>query len=279
MKSDLFISLLLALFFAASLSGVCAGEEQETALTVEGIGFHRDKGDRERIVLECNQSCMPTLSTIEGKNLQMIMEVTGVSESRTNAHDVKIWGKSISRLRSYFDSKTRIFRLTIEMNPSKYYNVYPIQDPSDNTYTLMISEGKPRGSEHAKGSSLSPEKRITILRSGLRREATRQQETGGISEKQKAVKVVRDLQSLDQGRAQLNNGEVSAKVDTVAPIPLAHPQDSPIERLRRSAYDNLANGRRARAVEDWIQAARLGDTTVQSYLDFLRVKWREDPTP
>ena len=48
-------------------------------------------------------------------------------------------------------------------------------------------------------------------------------------------------------------------------------------RLRGNAYDNLAY--RRKAMEDWTRAARLGDTTMQSYLDFLQVKWRENPAP
>ena len=57
---------------------------------------------------------------------------------------------------------------------------------------------------------------------------------------------------MDQGGSQVKGGEFDAKANTFAPIPLAQPQDNPIEHLRRSAYDNLANGWGARAVEDWI---------------------------
>lgn len=48
-------------------------------------------------------------------------------------------------------------------------------------------------------------------------------------------------------------------------------------RLRGNAYDNLAD--RQKAMEDWTRAARLGDTTMQSYLDFLQVKWWENSAP
>ena len=84
-----------------------------------------------------------------------------------------------------------------------------------------------------------------------------------------AMKAAKDMQSVDQGRSQLNAREFAAGVDTLTQILAAHPQDSLSYRLRGNAYDNL--GDRQKAVEDWTQAARLGDTTMQSYLDFLQV--------
>jgi Flp pilus assembly protein TadD len=88
-----------------------------------------------------------------------------------------------------------------------------------------------------------------------------------------AVKATRGMHSVDQGRSQLNADEFASAVDTFTQILAAHPQDSLSYRLRGNAYDNL--GDRAKAVEDWTQAARLGDTLMQSYLDFLQVNWRE----
>ena len=141
----------------------------------------------------------------------------------------------------------------------------------------MISEWKPGGSENAKGPSLSQEKRITILRPGLRPEEGKRQEAVASPEKTRDVKVTKDLPSVEQGRSQLNSGEFAAAVDTFTQILAVHPQDSMSYRLRGNAYDNL--GDRQKAVEDWTQAARSGDTTLQSYLDFLQVKWRENPDP
>jgi Flp pilus assembly protein TadD len=80
---------------------------------------------------------------------------------------------------------------------------------------------------------------------------------------------------LDHGRLQMSAGEFTAAIETFTLILTAYPQDSLIYRLRGNAYDNL--GDQEKAIEDWTQAARLGDTIIQSYLDFLGVKWRENP--
>jgi len=78
-----------------------------------------------------------------------------------------------------------------------------------------------------------------------------------------------------RGRAQLNAGEFAAAVDTFTQLLAAHPQDSLGYRLRGNAYDNL--GDRQKAMEDWTEAARLGDAVLLSYLDFLQVMRRENP--
>ena len=83
--------------------------------------------------------------------------------------------------------------------------------------------------------------------------------------------------SVEQGRSQLNDGEFAAAVDIFTQILATHPQDSMIYRLRGDAYDNL--GDQQKALVDWMQAARLGDITLQSYLDSLEVKWRDNPAP
>jgi len=285
MNSKAFILLLLVLCFTVSFSGLCAGEDQKTDLTVKKIAFTRDKGGRERITLFCNRSCVPELSSVEGENPRVIMDMKGVFLIQTKARNINAGGKMVKRVRSYFDKQTKILRVVLDMEPSKYYIVRPMQDPSGNTYMLTIYEAislleqKTEGSKDTEGSPLSQEMRITILRPDLKpgKQEGKLQEAAPSPEKRRAMKAVKDLQSVDQGRSQLNAGEFAAAVDTFTQILATHPQDSLSYRLRGNAYDNLAD--RQKAMEDWMQAARLGDTTLQSYLDFLQVKWRENPAP
>ena len=285
MNSKAFILLLLVLCFTVSFSGLCAGEDQKTDLMVKKIAFTRDKGGRERIALFCNRSCVPELSSVEGENPRVIMDMKGVFLIQTKARNITTGGEMVKRVRSYLDKQTQILRVVLDMEPSKDYVVLPMQDPSANTYMLTIyeaissSEQKSGGNKDTMGSPLSQEMRITILRPDLRpvEQEGKRQEAVPSPEKRRAVKIVKDLQSVDQGRSQLNAGEFAAAVDTFTQILAAHPQDSLSYRLRGNAYDHLAD--RQKAVEDWTQAARLGDTTLQSYLDFLQVKWRVNPAP
>ena len=283
MNSKSFILLLLVFCFVVSFSGLCAAEVPKTALVVKNIAFTRDKGDGEKIALLCNQSCIPELFSLEEENPRVVIDMRGVFLIQTEERNINIGGKFVKRVRSYLDKQTKILRVVLDLEPSKYYIVRPMQDPSDNKYTLTISEAtslseqKPKGSKDAKGAPQSQGKRITILHPDLRpgKQEGKPQEVAPSPEKPKEVEASKDAQPVDQGRSQLNAGEFAAAVDTFTQIIAANPENSLSYRLRGNAYGNL--GDRRKAVEDWTQAARLGDATLQSYLDFLEIKWRDNP--
>ena len=287
MNSKLFILPLIVLYFAVSFSGICSGEDKKTTLTVKKIAFTRDKSGGESISLFCNQSCTPELSFLEGENPRVVMDMKGVSLIQTKTRNVNTRGKLVKSVRSYLDGQTNILRVVLDLQPSKSYIVRPMQNPPENAYVLTIyedlslSEEKPGGIGDDKGSPLTQEKQITNLRPDPRPEEQEGnlKEAAQSPENRSDVKATKEAQSVDQGGLQLNAGELAAEIDAFTQITAAHPPDSLIYRLRRNAYDNLVSGRRDKAVEDWIQAARLGDATLQSYLDFLQVKWRENPAP
>jgi tetratricopeptide (TPR) repeat protein len=275
--------LLFAVCCAVTFSGLCFGKDQNTDLTVKIIAFARDKGGSERIVLFCNQPCMPELSAIEEENPRVVLDMKGVVLIQTKARNVDTGGRLVKRIRSYLDKQTSILRVVLDMDPSKYYLVCPVRGPSGNTYALSIRERtspsgqKPGGDEEAEDSRLPQEKHIHIVRPDQRPgEKNKPREAAPGQEKSGVAKPGKDLPSVDQGRAQLNAGEFSAAVETFTEILVAHPRDSLVYRLRGNAYDNL--GDRQKAVEDWTQAARLGDAALQSYLDFLQIMWRDNPT-
>ena len=278
MNGKSFLSLLFALCLVVVFSGLCTGEEPK-ALMVKKIAFARDKDGKERISLTCNQACAPELSSMEGEKPRVIMDIKEVSLIQTKTRKINTHGKWVKQVRSYWDKRTKILRIVLDLESSKHFIVHPMQDPSGNTYMLTIYEsassaGKvAKGNKNAGGSLPSQEMSITIVRSdpGTAQEG-QLREAAIHSEKPVTVKATQDVPSMYQGRSQMNAGEFSAAVDTFTRILATHPEDSLSYRLRGNAYDNLAE--RKNAEEDWTRAARLGDTTMQSYLDFLQVKWR-----
>ena len=159
MNSIPLIPFILVLCLVLSFASPCAGEDTKTALTVKSIAFNRSKDGIEKIALFCNQSCVPKLFSLEGENPRVVMDMKGVFLIQTKARNIGTGGKLVKRVRSYLDKDTKILRIVLDMEPSKYYIVRPIQDPSGN-YRLTINEDT--------GSSRSQEKRITILRPDLR---------------------------------------------------------------------------------------------------------------
>jgi tetratricopeptide (TPR) repeat protein len=285
MNGKRFIILLLVPCFLLSISCLCYSDDSKNTLTVKKIVFTSDKIGGEWISVFCDQSCTAELSSLEGENPRVVMDMKGVSLIQTKTRTVNTRGNLVKRIRNYLDKPTNRLRVVLDLESSKSYIVRPRHDPPDNVYVLMIyedtflSEQKPGRTGDDKGSLLSQEKRITILRPDLRpvEQKRNVQETAPSPKKQSSVEAVKDVPSVEQGQSQLNDGEFTAAVETFTLILAAHPQDSQSYRLRGNAYGNL--GDQQKAVEDWTQAARLGDTIIQSYLDFLGVKWQENPAP
>ncbi len=282
MNGQRFMIPILAICLVVSFSGLCSGKEKKSPLTVKNITFTSDQTGGEWITLFCNQSCTPDLFTLEEENPRVFIDIKGVSQIQTKARNFNTGGKLVKRIRSYLNEQTKILRVVLDMEPSKNYIVCPIQDPFNNAYILRIDEQelKPGGSGDDGSSPLSQEKRITILRPDLKpgeQQVRKPQEIVTSPEKLDVAKITKAPQSVGQGRLQMNAGDFAASVETFTLILAAYPQDSLSYRLRGNAYDNL--GDRQKAIEDWIQAARLGDTIIQSYLDYQGVKWRETPAP
>ncbi len=268
MNGKHFILHFLVLCFIVGLPGLCIGEDAKAGLIVKNIAFNRVKGGIERITLSCNQSCAPELFSIEEENPRVVMDMKGVLQIQTKSRSVETGGKYVKRVRNYLDNETKILRIVLDMEPSKYFIVRPLQHPSSNTYSLTIRKDDT-------ASHSSQDMRIKLLLPDLRpaREGGKLPKAKSINNKRKVVKNYEEL--VVQGRSQLNDSEFVAAADTFTQILKTHPRDSLSYRLRGNAYDNL--GDRQKAVDDWTQAARLGDTTLESFLDFIEVKWRENP--
>ena len=216
----------------------------------------------------------------------MIMDMKGVSLIQTKNRTINTGGKLVIRIRNYLDKETNILRVVLDLEPSKSYIVRPRHDAPKNSYMITIyedtslSKKRPGGSGDTKGSLASKEKQITILRPDLRPEEQQEGKPREATTSQEKLSVARDTKApatLDHGRSQMNAGDFAAAIETFTLILTVYPQDSLCYRLRGNAYDNLGN--RQKALEDWTQAARLGDTTIQSFLDHLGVNWRKNSAP
>jgi len=270
MNGNPFIFLFISLCFAVSFVSPYTSEASQDPLVVKDIAFKRDKTGTERVSILCNQFCTPELFPLEEGNPRVVMDIKEVLLIQTRTRNINTGGKLVKRVRSYLDKKTRILRVVLDLEPSKNYFVHPIQDPSGKMYVLTIKEDT--------DSPLSQEKHITILRPDLKpaKQEGKPRETMPSPEKRPAVQAAEEIQPVEQGK-QYTAREFAEAVDKYTKILDADPKGRMSYRLRGNAYDNL--GDRQRAVEDWTRAARLGDTILQSYLDFLQVKWRGNPVP
>ena len=77
MNGKRFIIPILDLCLFVGFSGLCSGKDHESALTVKRIVFTSDKTGGERISLFCNQSCTPEISSLDGNNPRVVMNMEG----------------------------------------------------------------------------------------------------------------------------------------------------------------------------------------------------------
>jgi hypothetical protein len=269
MNRKLMAALILVPSFLASLAMPCSGEDSKTALTVNKVLFGRMRGDIEKVTLFCSQTCVPRLSSVEDGSPRVVMDVEGVSPVRPKSLNVNVGGKYVKKVRSYFDKEANVLRIVLDLDPAKYYLVSPKQDPSGNYMVAIKGETDAPWGEKTHITLLHPDLRQEVQGGQLAETPSRQENPG-------AIGVVKGQPSLDEGRSQLKAGKFAAAVDTFTDILAARPQDSLAYRLRGNAYDNL--GDRQKAIADWSQAARLGDSMLPSFLDFLQVKWRQNQT-
>jgi len=273
----------LAVCLVLSSYGICMAQGQTTTLSVKAIAFKADKDGNERVSVLCSQSCVPALSSMGGKDAKLIMDFEGVSFIERKHRNLPVPGKYVKKIRSYLDKDTKKLRVVLDMAPSKYFTVQALQDQPVNAYTLSIAE-----KQRAKGKDAeTQEKRISIA-GGAQKPTDKDLKPTETAVKQEPVseaKVVVDEKAKpavdrstpDRGRTQMNTGDYAGAIKTFTEIIAENPRESLPYRLRGNAYQNI--GDREKAVGDWVTAARLGDTTVQSYLDFMQVKWKEAPKP
>jgi hypothetical protein len=151
MNSKHLILLLLVLCITVVFSSICFGKDNKTSLRIKKIVFTSDKDGGERLTLLCNQSCVGELSALEESKPRVVMDMKGVVKIQAKARNLNTKGKLVKKVRSYLNKRTKILRVVLDMDPSKYYIVRPMQDPSGNRFMLVIHEKPVRSGGGAEG--------------------------------------------------------------------------------------------------------------------------------
>jgi tetratricopeptide (TPR) repeat protein len=283
MKTKHWVLTCLTVCLVFSSYGIGVAQDQTTTLSVKGIVFKADKDGQERVAVLCSQACVPALSSLEGKKAKFIMDFAGVSLMEPKYRNIPVSGKYVKKIRSYLDKDTKKLRVVLDMAPSKHFIIYVLPDQTVNAFSLSIAE-----KQRAKGKYAGTKERRISIAEQAQRPIDKDLKPGGTAEKQEPVsgakvavdeksKLAADRGSADRGRSQMNAGDYTGAIKTFTEIIVENPRDSLPYRLRGNAYQNTGDIKKA--VGDWITAARLGDASVQSYLDFMQIDWKEAPKP
>ena len=111
---------------------------QDIDIEVKNIRFNLNDGN-ESIFIEFNRFYTPEISSIEGKEPRIVLDIENVFAFKKEWAVINVEGKLIKRIRSSMDYKTRKARIVLDLEPSKDYFVQPVFGERENIYSLQIS--------------------------------------------------------------------------------------------------------------------------------------------
>ena len=113
---------------------------QNLNIDVKNISFNLNKDGNESIFIEFNRFYTPVISSIEGKEPRIVLDIENVSSFKEEWSVIKVEGKLIKQIRSSMDYKARKARIVLDLEPSKDYIFKPLFGVRENIYSLQISE-------------------------------------------------------------------------------------------------------------------------------------------
>lgn len=278
MKARYSLLSCFAVLFVLCSYGLCMAQDQAATLNVKEIVLKADKGGKERVSVLCNQTCVPSLSKLEGKKARLIMDFARASFIEPKYRSMPVSGKYVRKIRSYLNHESNKLRVVLDMAPLKHFIVTASQEPTADTFSLIISEKhRTKGSSKIRGGGITIVDRIqkTIDKPPKPQKVAEKPEPVSVTKVAGVEKPTPASHNIfvDRGRSQMNAGDYKGAIKTFTQIIAENPKDSLPYRLRGNAYQNM--GDRQKAIEDWTTAARLGDPIIRSYLDYMQIDWKE----
>jgi len=108
-------------------------------IDVKNISFKLKNNGNESIFIEFNRFYTPAISSVEGKEPRIVLDIENVSSFKKEWSVIKVEGKLIKQIRSSMDYKARKARIVLDLEPSKDYFVQPVFGEREHIYSLQIS--------------------------------------------------------------------------------------------------------------------------------------------
>ena len=112
---------------------------QNLNIDVKNISFNLNKDGNESIFIEFNRFYTPAISSIDGKEPRIVLDIENVSSFKEEWAVIKVEGEFIKQIRSSMDYKAHKARIVLDLEPSKDYFVQPVFGERENIYSLQIS--------------------------------------------------------------------------------------------------------------------------------------------
>ena len=118
---------------------VSAESGQNLNVDVKNISFKLGNNGNESIFIEFNRFYTPAISSIEGKEPRIVLDIENVSSFKKEWAVIKVEGKYIKQIRSSVDYKARKARIVLDLEPFKDYFIQPQFGKKENIYSLQVS--------------------------------------------------------------------------------------------------------------------------------------------
>ena len=113
---------------------------KEAPLMLRNISVKFGPVGHERVFIEFNRDATPEISSIEGKDPRIVIDVKNVLSMRQGLKKVDVQGRLIRQIRSNLDYASRRLRIVVDLVPAKNYDVEPVFYRAEKIYVLNISE-------------------------------------------------------------------------------------------------------------------------------------------
>ena len=112
---------------------------KEPPLEVKNIAVKFEPAGHEKVFIDFNRDVAPELSSIEGKDPRIVIDIKNVSSVRQGLTRINVRGKLIRQIRSSLDHASRQLRIVVDLSPSISYEVEPAFYKAEKIYVLDIS--------------------------------------------------------------------------------------------------------------------------------------------
>jgi hypothetical protein len=121
-------------------TAVAPASREEQPLMLKNITFKFEPAGHEKVFIDFNRDVVPEISSIEGNDPRIVIDIKNVLSVRQGLARIKVQGKLIRQIRSALDRTSHRLRIVLDLAPLRNFEVEPAYYKAEKMYVLDISE-------------------------------------------------------------------------------------------------------------------------------------------
>lgn len=119
---------------------VAPASREAPTLILKNITVKSEPAGHEKVFMDFNRDVSPEISSIDGNNPRIVIDIKNVLSIRQGLTRIKARGKLILQLRSALDRSSHRLRIVVDLAPSRNYEVEPVYYKAEKIYVIDINE-------------------------------------------------------------------------------------------------------------------------------------------